>query len=62
MMEQIWLKSGGLNLAGEVYFPPGNKLCPALCICHGIPNVAYNPADRVTPYWHTSFALPASLP
>lgn len=44
--KQIWLKSGGLNLAGEVYFPPGNKLCPALCICHGIPNVAYNPADR----------------
>jgi dipeptidyl aminopeptidase/acylaminoacyl peptidase len=45
-MEQIWLKSEGLKLAGEVYFPPGGKLCPALCICHGIPNAIYNPADR----------------
>jgi dipeptidyl aminopeptidase/acylaminoacyl peptidase len=45
-IDQIWLKSGELKLAGEVYFPPGNKLCPALCICHGIPNVPYNPAER----------------
>ncbi len=45
-IDQIWFKSGELNLAGEIYFPPGNKLCPALCICHGIPNVIYNPADR----------------
>lgn len=45
-VKQIRLKSGGLNLAGEIYFPQGGKNCPALCICHGIPNVAYNPADR----------------
>ena len=45
-VKPIQLRSAGLNLAGEVYFPPEGKLCPALCICHGIPNVAYNPADR----------------
>ena len=45
-VKPIRLKSGGLTLAGEVYFPRGGKPCPALCICHGIPNVAYNPADR----------------
>jgi len=45
-VRQVRLKSGGLNLAGEVYFPRGGRPCPALCICHGIPNVVYNPADR----------------
>ena len=45
-VKQVRLRSGGLTLAGEVYFPPGSKPCPALCICHGIPNVVYNPADR----------------
>jgi len=48
-IDQIWLKSGELRLAGEVYFPPGNEVCPALCICHGIPDSAYNPADRGYP-------------
>jgi len=48
-IDQIWLKSGELKLAGEVYFPPGNEVCPALCICHGIPDSAYNPADRGYP-------------
>ena len=43
---KVWLKSGGLKLAGEVYFPPGNEICPALCICHGIPNAPYNPTER----------------
>ena len=45
-VKPIQLRSAGLNLAGEVYFPRGGKPCPALCICHGIPNVVYNPADR----------------
>ena len=40
------LQSDGLKLAAEVYIPAGNRPHPALCICHGIPAVAYNPEDR----------------
>ncbi len=45
-VENICLKSDGLELAGEVYIPSENQACPALCICHGIPAAAYNPQDR----------------
>lgn len=42
----VCLKSDGLELAGEVYVPQGNKSLPALCLCHGIPAAHYNPTDR----------------
>lgn len=45
-IKQIRLRSDGLELVGEVYIPSENKLCPALCICHGIPAVPYNPEDK----------------
>ena len=44
--ENICLTVDGLQLVGEVYIPQGNKLHPALCICHGIPAVPYDPTDR----------------
>ena len=40
------MQSDGLKLAAEVYIPAGNRPHLALCICHGIPAVAYNPEDR----------------
>ncbi len=42
----IYLRSDGLELAGEVYIPSESQVCPALCICHGIPATPYNPQDR----------------
>ncbi len=45
MIRSIVLESDGLRLAGQLYEPPGAGLHPALCICHGIPAVPYNPAD-----------------
>jgi alpha/beta superfamily hydrolase len=42
----ICLESDGIKLAGEVYVPAVHEPCPALCICHGVPANAYNPADR----------------
>jgi len=44
--KNICLKNDGLELAGEVYIPSESKVCPALCICHGIPATPYNPQDR----------------
>lgn len=43
---EISLKVDGLKLGGEIFIPPGNKPCPALCICHGIPATPYNPDDK----------------
>ncbi len=44
--KNVCLKSDGLELVGEVYIPSESKVCPALCICHGIPAAPYNPQDR----------------
>jgi alpha/beta superfamily hydrolase len=44
--KSICLKVDGLELAGELYIPQENKVHPALCICHGIPAVPYDPTDR----------------
>jgi len=49
MVGAYGLQSDGLELAAEVYIPAGDRLCPALCICHGIPAVPYNPEDRGYP-------------
>ncbi len=44
--EIICLKSNGLELIGELLLPSENGLCPALCICHGIPATTCNPEDK----------------
>jgi len=44
--EIISLKSNGLKLIGQLLLPSENGLCPALCICHGIPATPYNPEDK----------------
>lgn len=45
-VRSICLISDGLDLAGKVYVPRGNKAHPALCICHGIPATPYDPSDK----------------
>ena len=45
-VKNICLKVDELKLVGELYIPSKNKPYPALCICHGIPAVPYNPGDR----------------
>lgn len=45
-IKQIRLRSDGLELVGELYTPKKDKPCPALCVCHGIPAVPYNPNDK----------------
>jgi uncharacterized protein len=44
--KEIRLKADGLELAGELHVPSGGESHPALCICHGIPATAPNPADK----------------
>jgi alpha/beta superfamily hydrolase len=45
-VEEIRLKSDGLELAGELHVPSRHRAQPALCICHGIPVSAPDPADK----------------
>jgi alpha/beta superfamily hydrolase len=46
-VRDVEIKSDGLKLAAELYIPaPVSKPCPALCICHGIPAVPYNPDNK----------------
>jgi dipeptidyl aminopeptidase/acylaminoacyl peptidase len=45
-VKEIRLKADGLELAGELHIPARHKVHPALCICHGIPAVPHNPADK----------------
>jgi dipeptidyl aminopeptidase/acylaminoacyl peptidase len=42
----IRLKSDGLELVGELHVPSGDKVHPALCICHGIPASPPDPTDK----------------
>jgi fermentation-respiration switch protein FrsA (DUF1100 family) len=43
----VLLTADELMLSGEVFFPSDcNQPRPAVCICHGIPAVPYNPAER----------------
>jgi fermentation-respiration switch protein FrsA (DUF1100 family) len=45
--EKLYFKSGDLNLYGEIFHPDcANNNLPVLCFCHGIPAVAYNPAEQ----------------
>ncbi|TET56103.1 MAG: alpha/beta fold hydrolase [Dehalococcoidia bacterium] len=45
-MRGVRLQADGLELTGELHLPSGDKLLPALCICHGIPAVPPDPSDR----------------
>ena len=45
-IKEICLKADGLELAGELHIPSGEKGHPALCICHGIPATPPDPTDR----------------
>ena len=45
MNRPIVIESDGLRLVGRVYQPEGEGPYPALCICHGIPAVPFNPTD-----------------
>jgi dipeptidyl aminopeptidase/acylaminoacyl peptidase len=45
-VKEIRLKADGLELAGELHIPSRDKVHPALCICHGIPAVPHDPADK----------------
>jgi alpha/beta superfamily hydrolase len=44
--KEINLKADGLELVGELHVPSGDKIHPALCICHGIPATPPDPTDR----------------
>jgi dipeptidyl aminopeptidase/acylaminoacyl peptidase len=45
--EEVFLKVDGLAIYGELYLPDkANPSYSALCLCHGIPAVPYNPTDR----------------
>jgi fermentation-respiration switch protein FrsA (DUF1100 family) len=39
------LKVDGLDIAGQLYLPPGDMPYPTVCVCHGIPSGIPNPAD-----------------
>jgi dipeptidyl aminopeptidase/acylaminoacyl peptidase len=45
-VEEIRLKTDGLELSGELHIPSRDKLHPALCICHGIPATLPDPTDK----------------
>jgi len=45
-VKEIRLKADGLELAGELHIPSGDREHPALCICHGIPAAPPDPTDR----------------
>jgi dipeptidyl aminopeptidase/acylaminoacyl peptidase len=44
--EEVRLQADGLKLVGELHIPSGDKVHPALCICHGIPAGPPDPTDR----------------
>lgn len=45
-VQTVGLRSDGLELAGELFVPKGNRPLPTLCICHGIPAVPHDPKDK----------------
>jgi dipeptidyl aminopeptidase/acylaminoacyl peptidase len=45
-VREIQLNADGLELVGELYVPSGDKIHPALCICHGIPAAPPDPTDK----------------
>jgi dipeptidyl aminopeptidase/acylaminoacyl peptidase len=45
-VREIRFKSDRLELVGELHIPSGDKVHPALCICHGIPATPPDPTDK----------------
>ena len=46
-INSVSFEADTLRLAGEVYLPEiASQPLPAICLCHGIPAVPYNPSDR----------------
>jgi dipeptidyl aminopeptidase/acylaminoacyl peptidase len=45
-VQEVRFKADGLELAGELHIPSGDTAHPALCICHGIPAIPHDPADK----------------
>ena len=46
-INSVSFEADNLRLAGEVYLPEtARRPLPAICLCHGIPAVPYNPNDR----------------
>ena len=45
-MRKVEIRSDGLRLAGELYSPASAAKLPAVCICHGIPAVPFDPGER----------------
>jgi len=43
---QVTLEANGIVLRGELYLPAAGPPHPAVCLCHGIPAEAHDPADR----------------
>ena len=45
--KEIWFTSGTLKLYSELYVPASvDEDRPVVCLCHGIPAVPHNPAER----------------
>jgi dipeptidyl aminopeptidase/acylaminoacyl peptidase len=44
--KEIRFQADGLELVGELHIPSGDRMHPALCICHGIPAAPPNPTDK----------------
>jgi len=45
-MRKVEIRSDELRLSGELYSPASAGMLPAVCVCHGIPAVPFNPGER----------------
>lgn len=45
-IEPVNLEVDGLNIAGQLYLPAGDRPYPTVCTCHGIPAGIPDPNDR----------------
>ena len=45
-MRKVEIRSDELRLAGELYSPASAGMLPAVCVCHGIHAVPFNPGER----------------
>ena len=45
-IEPVTVKVDDIEIAGQLYLPPGDGPHPAVCTCHGIPAGAPDPNDR----------------
>lgn len=62
MTERFSTNVDGLELIGELFFPPKTEIAnPVLCICHGIPAAVSDPNDRGYPMLAEWFAAEGFL-